>query len=72
MIIRYLEADRPLPDKYRFLLIEMERLRQWCEDVNRAQSDVEYDYVYVNQESFDEYKPSSFRQLHEGFTEYKV
>ena len=51
---------------------KMERLRQWCEDVNRAQSEVEYDFVYVDQESFDEYRPSSFRELRESFTEYKV
>ncbi|CAN5733913.1 DEAD/DEAH box helicase family protein [soil metagenome] len=51
---------------------KMERLRQWCEDVNRAQSDVEYDFVYVDQESYEGYHPSSFRQLTEGFTEYKI
>ncbi len=52
--------------------LKMERLRQWCEDINRVQSDVEYDFVYVDQESFDEYQPSSFRQLIDGFTEYKT
>ena len=47
------------------------RLRQWCEDINRVQSDVEYDFVYVDQESFEKYQPSSFRQLLDGFREYK-
>lgn len=51
---------------------KMERLRQWCNDVNQAQSDVKYDFVYVDQESFNGYSPSSFQQLAEGFTEYKV
>jgi type III restriction enzyme len=32
---------------------------------------MEYDFVYVDQESFDRYAPSSFRQLIEGFREYK-
>jgi type III restriction enzyme len=51
--------------------LKMARLRQWCEDVNRAQTDVEYDFVYVDEESFEKYKPTSFRQLLEGFKEYK-
>jgi type III restriction enzyme len=51
--------------------LKMQRLRQWCEDVNRVQADVQYDFVYVDQESFEQYKPLSFRQLVDGFREYK-
>jgi type III restriction enzyme len=51
--------------------LKMQRLRQWCEDVNRVQADVKYDYVYVDEESFEKYKPRSFKQLVEGFREYK-
>jgi type III restriction enzyme len=51
--------------------LKMERLRQWCEDLNRVQSDVTYDFVYVDEESFEKYKPASFRQLVDGFREYK-
>jgi len=51
--------------------LKIQRLRQWCEDINRVQADVEYDYVYVDQESFEKYKPASFRQLVDGFREYK-
>lgn len=51
--------------------LKMERLRQWCEDINRIQSDVQYDFVYVDQESFETYKPTSFRQLMDGFREYE-
>ena len=47
------------------------RLRQWCEDINRVQSDVKYDFVYVDQENFEKFKPASFRQLIDGFREYK-
>ncbi len=51
--------------------LKMQRLRQWCEDINRVQADVEYGFVYVDQESFEKYKPASFRQLVDGFREYK-
>ncbi|MCX5656530.1 MAG: DEAD/DEAH box helicase family protein [Planctomycetota bacterium] len=51
--------------------LKMQRLRQWCEDINRVQADVKYDFVYVDQESFERYKPTSFRQLVDGFREYK-
>jgi type III restriction enzyme len=52
--------------------LKMERLRQWCEDINRVQADVAYDFVYVDEESFEKYKPTSFRQLLSGFREYKT
>ena len=52
--------------------LKMARLRQWCEDINRVQTDVEYDFVYVDEESFEKYKPTSFRQLLEGFKEYPM
>lgn len=51
---------------------KMERLRQWCEDINRVQSDVVYDFVYVDQESFEKFAPKSFKQLMDGFREYKA
>ncbi len=59
------QEDLDVPQK-------MERLRQWCEDINRVQKNVKYDFVYVDQESFERYKPGSFLQLVEGFREYKV
>jgi len=51
--------------------LKLQRLRQWCEDVNRVQTDVDYNFVYVDQESFEKYKPTSFRQLLDSFREYK-
>jgi len=50
---------------------KMERLRQWCEDINRVQSNAKYDFAYVDLEGFERYKPTSFRQLIDGFKEYK-
>lgn len=52
--------------------LKMERLRQWCNDINSVQSEVKYDFVYADQESFEKYNPSSFGQLLEGFREYKA
>lgn len=51
--------------------LKMQRLRQWCEDINQVQAEAKYDFVYVDQESFEKYRPASFRQLIDSFTEYK-
>jgi type III restriction enzyme len=50
--------------------LKMERLRQWCEDINKVQTDVRYDFVYVDEEGFNKYRPSSFRELVGSFREY--
>ncbi|XHB98138.1 DEAD/DEAH box helicase family protein [Nitratireductor sp. ac15] len=51
--------------------LKMERLRQWCEDINAAQAETTFDFIYVDEESFEKYKPDTFSQLVEGFREYK-
>ena len=51
---------------------KMTRLRQWCADINRVQSDVVYDFAYVDEESYSKYNPTSFKQLLDGFREYKA
>ncbi len=50
---------------------KMMRLKQWCEDINRVQSDIVYDFVYVDEESFQKHHPQTFRHLLDGFREYK-
>ena len=50
---------------------KIERLQQWCEDTNTAQSGVSYDFIYVDEEGFKNYKPQSFAELLTGFREYK-
>lgn len=50
---------------------KMDRLRQWCEDINRIQSDVKYAFVYVDQEGFEQYRPTTFKALMAGFREYQ-
>ena len=51
--------------------LKMGRLRQWCEDINRVQDEVTFDFVFVDQEGFDTYKPTSFQSLLKGFSKYK-
>jgi len=50
---------------------KMARLRQWCEDVNRIQSTIKFDFIYVDMESFEKFKPTYFNQLIDSFREYK-
>lgn len=47
--------------------LKIERLRQWCEDVNKMQSEMSYEYVYVKQEDFEEYRPKTFERLLEFY-----
>ena len=51
--------------------LKMERLKQWCEDVNGARSGVRYDFIFVDEEGFNQYKPKSFEDLAGNFKEYK-
>ncbi len=51
--------------------LKMARLREWCVDINKAQSDIKYDYIFVDENSFNKYKPKSFKDLMSGFREYK-
>lgn len=51
--------------------LKMERLRQWCNDVNKVQEDIRYDFVYVDEKSFNQYNPKTFKSLVDSFREYK-
>ncbi len=50
---------------------KIERLRQWCEDINAVQATTPFDFVYVDEDGFIRYKPQSFAELLAGFREYK-
>jgi type III restriction enzyme len=50
---------------------KIERLKQWCDDINRAQTEVVYDFVYVDEKGFKEYRPSSFKAIVDAFREHK-
>ncbi len=51
--------------------LKMERLKQWCKDINQAQAKIKFDCVFVDEKSFFEYRPKSFDALVAGFREYK-
>jgi type III restriction enzyme len=51
--------------------LKMARLREWCVDVNKSQSGVKYDFVFVDEKSFDKYHPKTFDALMSSFIEYK-
>lgn len=56
--------DLDLPPK-------MSRLKQWCEDISAAQSEIAYDFVFVDEVGFEKYKPKTFTELMDGFKAYK-
>ncbi|MDX8412246.1 MAG: type III restriction endonuclease subunit R, partial [Mariprofundaceae bacterium] len=51
--------------------LKMQRLKQWCEDINKAQSAIKYDFVFVDEGSFEKYRPNTFQSLVDGFGQYK-
>jgi type III restriction enzyme len=51
--------------------LKTERLKQWCLDINKLQSPVHYDYVFVDEEGFNKYRPKNFAMLVANFREYK-
>ncbi|MBW8077133.1 MAG: type III restriction endonuclease subunit R, partial [Gallionella sp.] len=53
---------------------KMMRLRQWCEDATEAAKTdrgTAYHFVYVNQEGFEKFKPTTFAGLVSVFREYQ-
>ncbi|EQD58734.1 type III restriction protein res subunit, partial [mine drainage metagenome] len=53
---------------------KMARLRQWCEDATEAAKDEggpTYHFVYVDQEGFEKFKPTTFGGLVSVFREYQ-
>lgn len=51
--------------------LKMERLKQWCLDINRIQNEVSYDFVFVDQAGFEGYKLKNFTELVKSFQGYK-
>lgn len=51
--------------------LKIARLRQWCNDVNKLQENVKFDFVYVDEESFQKYRPTSLSELVSSFKQYK-
>ncbi len=51
--------------------LKIERLKQWCVDINISQSKYIYDYVFVDEEGFSKDRPASFEELVKGFNKYR-
>lgn len=51
---------------------KMARLSQWCADATQAeQGRVRYDFVYIDEESFNKHTPKTFADLVTSFVEYQ-
>jgi type III restriction enzyme len=51
---------------------KMARLKQWCADATAAEENGQrYDFVFVDQTSFEKHAPKTFAALRASFTEYK-
>jgi len=51
--------------------LKMERLKKWCADINQSQKKIKFDFVFVDEEDFEKYKPNSFKELVASFRKYK-
>jgi len=52
---------------------KMARLRQWCADATAAEDNGQrYDFVFVDQNGFEQHTPKTFTALAAGFTEYRT
>lgn len=47
--------------------LKLNRLKQWCEDVNSHQMDVKYNYLYIKEATFAKYRPKNFEELIKAF-----
>lgn len=43
--------------------LKMERLAQWCKDINKIESQVKFHWLYIGQDKFEKYNPSDFSNL---------
>ena len=39
--------------------LKIKRLKQWCVDINKIQSSVKYDFIFVDEEGFNKYQPKN-------------
>jgi len=44
-------------------ILKIDRLKQWCEDINSVQSDIKYGWLYVKHEGYEKYRVRSFDEL---------
>lgn len=51
--------------------LQMARLKEWCQDINKSQKKIPVDFVFVGQEDFEKFKPESFAELTRLYRMYK-
>jgi type III restriction enzyme len=51
--------------------LEIRRLKNWCEDVNKAQNKVNYEFLFVDQATFQSNEFYTFNDLIPIFVKYK-
>ncbi len=51
--------------------LKIERLKQWCVDINNLQTDIKYNWLFVDEDGYKKYKPKNFSQLVSTFQKYK-
>ena len=52
--------------------LKMDRLRQWCADINKVQTETEFGFVFVDDTGFEKYRPKTFGDLFAAFREYRT
>ena len=52
--------------------LKMARLRQWCEDINKVQTETDFGFVFVDDAGFEKYQPKTFGDLLTVFREYRT
>jgi len=51
--------------------LKIQRLSEWCKDVNSLSKDIKYDFIFVDEDSFRRYNPRTFNDLIQAFSKYK-
>lgn len=51
--------------------LKIRRLNTWGNDINMLQSQVKFDWIFVDEKSFKEYNPNNFSELSSSFNRYK-
>jgi type III restriction enzyme len=51
--------------------LKMARLKEWCQDINGSQKKTRFDFVFVEDEEFEKFKPNTFAELVSNFKKYK-
>ncbi|MDZ4684124.1 MAG: DEAD/DEAH box helicase family protein [Planctomycetaceae bacterium] len=51
--------------------LKIARLKQWCQDINAAQHETRFGFVFVDEEEFQKYQPDSFAGLLKAFRDYQ-